>query len=116
MGTNRQMIKLKFIKGTYVLQSKRAAFNQNKVEGTSRLRGEAQEILTHFVLFCPLFTVVRAPIVSEIRHELNALSTSCLDQLDDQCRLSVIIDPSRLCNMIILRKSEIVRLKCRVSL
>jgi hypothetical protein len=44
--------RIKIATGTYIIQSKRAAFNSYKVDRTCRLCNQEEETVTHFMITC----------------------------------------------------------------
>ena len=68
---NRVHVKLKLSAGTYILQTNRAAFNQNDVKPTCLLCNDGDETLEHFLLFCKSLETVRKPKLGDLCHELS---------------------------------------------
>ena len=62
----RVSTKLKLVTGTYILQTNRATFNQNKVNPTCLLCGLEDETVSHFLLRCSVLDNVRNPIMDNI--------------------------------------------------
>ena len=58
----------KIITGSYILQSNRAKFNQNKVDPTCPLCLSAPEDLPHFLISCPLLDIPRQRLLPRIKH------------------------------------------------
>ncbi|CAG2246436.1 unnamed protein product [Mytilus edulis] len=89
---NRIPIRIKIATGTYILQTNRAAYNQNNVDPTCKLCDQAEESLSHFLLCCRALDQFRTPILKNIIckcSELPALQHSNI-QLDI---LQLIINP-----------------------
>ncbi|CAG2232446.1 unnamed protein product [Mytilus edulis] len=89
---NRIPIRIKIATGTYILQTNRAAYNQNNVDPTCKLCDQAEESLSHFLLCCRALDQIRTPILKNIIckcSELLALQHSNI-QLDI---LQLIINP-----------------------
>ena len=55
--------KLKLVTGTYILQSNRAAFNQNAIDPTCLLCKNGEETIKHFLLSCTALSSAREPII-----------------------------------------------------
>ena len=68
---NRVRVKLKLAAGTYIIQTNRAAFNQNDDKLTCLLCNDGDETLEHFLLFCKSLETVRKPILGDLCHELS---------------------------------------------
>lgn len=75
--------------GAYVLLSKRANFNKNKVDPTCMICGLDAEDIEHCLLNCCLLENGRKPIIAEITKELYNICKTNLSQLmkNDQLRL-----------------------------
>ncbi|CAG2204731.1 unnamed protein product [Mytilus edulis] len=89
---NRIPIRIKIATGSYILQTNRAAYNQNNVDPTCKLCDQAEESLSHFLLCCRALDQIRTPILKNIIckcSELLALQHSNI-QLDI---LQLIINP-----------------------
>ena len=52
--------------GTYILQSNRAAFNQNAIDPTCLLCKNGEETIKHFLLSCTALSSAREPIIEII--------------------------------------------------
>ena len=52
--------------GTYVLQTNRAAYNQNNCDARCSLCGEYDETLSHFLLECSALEETRHPIIQDV--------------------------------------------------
>lgn len=90
---HRTHTKLKLATGTYILQTNRAAFNQNMVDPTCLLCKGAEETLQHFLLDCPVLAVIRKPIMDLL---VEACSRLCNPAYDNDTMLKLIIDCSAL--------------------
>ena len=66
-------VKNKILTGTFILQTNRAKFNQNEVNPTCQLCGNADETLQYFLLDCSYLERTRGPIISDIKTVLNQL-------------------------------------------
>ncbi|CAG2207964.1 unnamed protein product [Mytilus edulis] len=89
---NRIPIRIKIATGSYILQTNRAAYNQNNVDPTCKLCDQAEESLSHFLLCCRALDQIRTPILKNIIckcSELLALQHSNI-QLDI---MQLIINP-----------------------
>ncbi|VDI76287.1 Hypothetical predicted protein [Mytilus galloprovincialis] len=89
---NRIPIRIKIATGTYILQTNRAAFNQNNVDPTCKLCDQAEESISHFLLCCRALDQIRTPILKNVIckcSELLALQHSNI-QLEI---LQLIINP-----------------------
>ena len=91
---NRVRLKLKLASGCYILQSNRAAFNQNEVNPTCLLCGEEDENLAHFLLRCKGLETVRQPILGDIHHTIQDLSGTDFYKLCTEDKLRMLIDCS----------------------
>ena len=88
---NRIPTKIRITTGTYILQSNRAAFNQNEVNKTCLLCNKADETLEHFLLICEQLEYKRAPILKDlIDKSANVLAKSKIRSID---LLQLIMDP-----------------------
>ena len=88
--------KLKLLTGTYVLQTNRAAFNQNAVNPLCKLCNNSEETQQHFLFECPELEDRRTPILHEIDYELYILSRKHLQDFIPCDRLKLVLDPSHL--------------------
>ena len=75
---NRIHTKIKIANGTYVLQTNRAAFNQNKVDSTCLVCRKGEETMQHFLLECSELHMIRNPIMNSV---LEACSSLYVTQL-----------------------------------
>ena len=64
-------MKLKLAAGTYILQTNRAAFNQNDVKPTCLLCNDGDKTLAHFLRFCKSLETVRKSILGDLCHLLS---------------------------------------------
>ena len=62
----RVSTKLKFVTGTYILQTNRATFNQNQVNPVCLLCQREDETVSHFLLHCPALDSIRNPVIDNI--------------------------------------------------
>ena len=92
---NRIHTKIKIATGTYVLQTNRAAFNQNKVDSTCLVCRKGEETMQHFLLECSELHMIRNPIMNSV---LEACSSLCNPASDTDTLLELIIDCSALIN------------------
>ena len=53
----------------YMLQTMRAAYNQNPIEPTCKLCNQAEETVSHFLICCKTLEYLRAPTVNNIIEE-----------------------------------------------
>ena len=90
---DRIHIKLKLATGTYILQTNRASFNQNKVDPTCMLCKNGKESLQHFLLDCSVLSLIRNPIMNSI---LEACSSLCNPACDIDTLLKLVTDCSAL--------------------
>ena len=87
--------KIKIATGTYVLQTNRAAFNQNKVDSTCLVCRKDEETMQHFLLECSELHMIRNSIMNSV---LEACSSLCNRASDTDTLLELIIDCSALIN------------------
>ena len=104
--------------GTYILQTNRAAFNQNAVDDTCRLCNELPETMPHFLLMCSILAVVREPIISEIEVEYETITGKPWTVLPPEEKTSTIIDCTNIIGNIKVRdtqkeKLNIIEFQCR---
>ena len=59
-------VKLKIVTVTYILQTTRAAFNQNAVNPTCLACNRDDETLRHFLLGCPVLLSRCEPVIHQI--------------------------------------------------
>ena len=92
----RVSTRLKLATGTYILQSTRAAFNQNAVDPTCMLCGQVPETVEHFLAECGALADTRQPIIEELQKCCSELlsETHVRDDI-----VQIILDPSRLIPM-----------------
>ncbi|MEW8548618.1 MAG: reverse transcriptase family protein, partial [Candidatus Thiodiazotropha sp.] len=62
----RLAVKLKLVTGTYILQTTRAAFNQNPIKPTCLVCNISDETPQHFLLNCSSMSHIREPILNQI--------------------------------------------------
>ena len=86
---NRIHTKIKIATGTYVLQTNRAAFNQNKVDSTCLVCRKGEETMQHFLLECSELHMIRNSIMNSV---LEACSSLCSQDSDTDTLLELIID------------------------
>jgi hypothetical protein len=89
---NRIPTRLKLATGNYMLQTMRAAYNQNPIDPTCKLCNQAEETVSHFLICCKTLEYLRAPTVNNIIEESSKLFAShCTNpQLDI---IQLIINP-----------------------
>ena len=85
-------MKMKIATGTYILQSTRAAFNQNEVDPTCQLCTEEPENLEHFILNCSILETVRQCALCDIITTFDEELDQDFTKLDTEQKISVIID------------------------
>ena len=88
---HRVHTKLKIATGTYILQTKRASFNQNEVDPTCMMCRNGDETMQHFLLQCPVLSEIRDPVMNSI---VEACSGLCNPATDTDTLLELIIDCS----------------------
>ena len=93
---SRVRAKLKIAAGSYVLQTNRAAFNQNDVKPTCLLCDHIDETMSHFLLFCKGLATVRNPILSDLCYELFEVSKIDFSSQTTDTKIKIIIDCSHL--------------------
>ena len=71
--------KLKLVTGTYILQSNRAAFNQNAIDPTCLLCKNGEETIKHFLLSCTALSCAREPIIDSITDTCPSCAQLILD-------------------------------------
>ncbi|KAH3870011.1 hypothetical protein DPMN_033189 [Dreissena polymorpha] len=105
---NRQLLKLKFMCGKYILQSDRASFSKNKVDDTCRVCYKSPETLQHMVLECSGLSAVRDPIFRDIESEIEK-SFPCLWQsyTQDQ-KVTALIDCT-----VLYKKHKLSKVECQ---
>ena len=84
--------KLRILTGTYILQTNRAAFNQNSVDPTCRLCSKENEDVAHFLLRCPELKKVRDKFFPRIRAELKARHATNFERLSTSLKLKTLVD------------------------
>ena len=90
---HRVHTKLKIATGTYILQTNRASFNQNRVDPTCMMCRSREETVKHFLLECPVLSATRTPIMNSILEACSSLyNLAC----DTDTLLELIIDCSAL--------------------
>ena len=94
-------VKMKILTGTYILQSTRAAFNQNEVDPTCQLCNEQPETMDHFILKCKILNNIRQTVLHDIYSTLQQVTGKPLTDIDSESLLSVIIDCSCVQNITI---------------
>ena len=89
---NRIPTRLKLATGNYMLQTMRAAYNQNPIDPTCKLCNQAEETVSHFLICCKTLEYLRAPTINNIIEESSKLFAShCTNpQLDI---IQLIINP-----------------------
>ena len=84
--------KLKLVTGTYILQSNRAAFNQNAIDPTCLLCKNGEETIKHFLLSCTALSSAREPIIDIITDTCASLLSNPTN--DPDRLLQLILDSS----------------------
>ena len=74
--------------GTYILQTNRASFNQNKVDPTCMLCKNGKESLQHLLLDCSVLSSIRNPIMISILEACSSLYNPACDT-DTLLKLSI---------------------------
>lgn len=92
-------IKLKLLTGTYILQSNRAAFNQNQVDPTCLMCQQEPETVDHFLVGCSALEDKRCMIMDSIIRSLADFTE--LPMTADQL-VQIILD----CSKVIDRSSR----------
>ena len=95
----RIAIKLKLVTGMYILQTNRAAFNQNQIKSTCLLCNTEDETMEHFLLSCTALHSVRQPIVDIIKESLTTLHEAQLVRTTSDL-LQIVLDCSALYHVI----------------
>ncbi|MEW8544513.1 MAG: hypothetical protein AB2693_13365 [Candidatus Thiodiazotropha sp.] len=88
----RVPVKLKLLTGSYLFQSTRSAFNQNKIDPTCLLCGLESEDLPHFIFRCDTLNSIRAPILVDIEAEYRLLTGNAFDTQDLDYKLHILLD------------------------
>ena len=71
---NRIPTRLKLATGNYMLQTMRAAYNQNPIDPTGKLCNQAEETVSHFLICCKTLEYLRAPtVLTLLRKVVNCL-------------------------------------------
>ncbi|KAH3690479.1 hypothetical protein DPMN_191423 [Dreissena polymorpha] len=106
--------------GTYTLQSTRARFNKSEVDPTCCiiLCNCAEETMLHFLLECTVLDIVRKPILSDIKYEVNLLSrkaTKLWDEhsLEEQVNISIDCTSLYKCDRMQAERLEGVEFQCK---
>ena len=95
----RIAIKLKLVTGMYILQTNRAAFNQNQIKSTCLLCNTEDETMEHFLLSCTALHSVRQPILDIIKESLTTLHEAQLVRTTSDL-LQIVLDCSALYHVI----------------
>ena len=112
---NRIPVQLKLLTGTYILQSTRAAFNQNDVNPMCVLCNEEAETLEHFVLNCQSLAPVRDTCLPEIACEYNQLTDKDFTRLSVKSKLALLLDPSSIITNLTLAEYPAARILNRLE-
>ena len=91
-GFTAGRLKLKMLVGGYVMQTNRAAFNQNEVKPTCLLCDNEEETLAHFLLHCKSLDSVRLPVLNDLSHELMHALKKYFQSYDYHNKISIILD------------------------
>lgn len=91
---NRIPTHLRILTGTYILQTNRAAFNQNEVDPTCLLCDAGHETTEHFILICPALESIRQTCFPEISQEYMQVTGNKFDRQSLNNKLKTLIDPS----------------------
>ncbi|MCG7879544.1 MAG: reverse transcriptase family protein [Candidatus Thiodiazotropha taylori] len=84
--------KLKLVTGTYILQSNRAMFNQNRIDSTCLMCKEGDETVEYFLLNCTALSSLRQPIIDIITDTCASLLSQPTNNQDGL--LQLILDSS----------------------
>lgn len=99
----RLAVKLKIATGTYILQTTRAAFNQNPVKATCMVCNMQDETLQHFMLDCSPLDSVREPILNRLKQLCRSNNIDCnsidLLQLLVDCSACEVIPNKLYCDI-----------------
>ena len=109
---NRLPVKMKLLTSTYILQSTRAAFNQNEVNPTCQLCQETSEDMEHFLLNCKLLETSRNVIMTEISEKYRTLTNKTFHRLNTEQKIKVILDCTNIEN-ILQSKLHTIEYHCR---
>ncbi|XP_052224167.1 caspase-3-like [Dreissena polymorpha] len=116
---NRQLLKLKFMCGKYILQSDRASFSKNKVDDTCRVCYKSPETLQHMVLECSGLSAVRDPILRDIESEIEksfpCLWKSIVKTLKKKKKKEMSFDDTGLCIIINIQEFPGTKMQPRVG-
>ena len=74
--------RIKIATGTYILQSKRAAFNSYKVDPKCRLCSQKEETVTHFLITCNALQNERRALSEDITYRCRELLDSININID----------------------------------
>ena len=74
--------RIKIATGTYILQSKRAAFNSYKMDPTCRLCNQEEETVTHFLITCNTLQNARKALLEDITYRCRELLDSININID----------------------------------
>jgi hypothetical protein len=89
---NRLPIKLKLLTSTYILQSNRAAFNQNTVNPVCQLCNRESEDIEHFLFNCEILEPQRKLVLCEIKEEYTILTGENYNDLSSKQQIGIILD------------------------
>ena len=89
---SRIAIKSKIVTKTYILQTNRAAFNQNQVNPVCLLCGKAEETLDHFLLICENLSHKRDSMLKELINTCADIFKVTQKRINLNL-LQVIVDP-----------------------
>jgi hypothetical protein len=78
----RLPFRIKIATGTYIIQSKRAAFNSYKEDPTCRLCNQEEETVTHFMITCNVLQNASKALLEDITHRCRELLDSININID----------------------------------
>ena len=90
-GVTRLHTRLLLATGTYILQTNRKAFNQNKVKATCQLCHQEDETKEHFLLQCETLNKAREVPLEKVKETFSKISPATQPPLN---LVQVIIDSS----------------------
>ncbi|CAG2214778.1 unnamed protein product [Mytilus edulis] len=89
-------VRLKIATGTYILQTNRAAFNQNKIDVVCMLCNCSEETLAHFLLGCTRLEYIRRDILEKITNTCSLLFAKYNLSVEIDL-LTVVVNPYAYC-------------------
>ena len=103
----------KLISGSYILQTNRARFNQNKVNPTCPLCKSAPEDLPHFLLSCPSLAPPREKLLPRIRTLAKEIGLQLPQDTPSQCKTLLNAPNPETCCVCAGRKKDRSPPKCK---